>query len=106
MARDSVVEAGTTMPPTGIPVTSTATTRFAPFVAPNGPPRSWNVTPPWDAPRASCESMTTIDGCASRSATRRTCSCNTATRVAQVPLRDQRRNCDHTRVHGPNDSGR
>lgn len=25
---------------------------------------------------------------------------------AQVLLRDQRRNCDHTRVHGPNDSGR
>jgi hypothetical protein len=25
---------------------------------------------------------------------------------APVPLRDQRRNCDHTRVQGPNDSGR
>lgn len=25
---------------------------------------------------------------------------------AQVPLRDQRRNCDRTRVQGPNDSGR
>ena len=27
-------------------------------------------------------------------------------RLRNVPLRDQRRNCDHTRVHGPNDSGR
>lgn len=26
--------------------------------------------------------------------------------IAQVPLRDQRRNCDHTRVHGSNDAGR
>ena len=26
--------------------------------------------------------------------------------LRQVSLRDQRRNCDHTRVHGPNDSGR
>jgi hypothetical protein len=25
---------------------------------------------------------------------------------AQVPLRDQRRNCDQTRVHAPKDSGR
>jgi hypothetical protein len=32
--------------------------------------------------------------------------CNTVNARAQLPLRVQRRNCDHTRVQGPNDSGR
>jgi len=51
--------------------------------------------------------MTTIDGVASaRPSTSRVAACSTVNARAQVPLRDHRRNCDHTRVHGPNDSGR
>jgi hypothetical protein len=51
--------------------------------------------------------MTTIDGVASgRPSASRAAKCNTVRARAQVPLRDQRRNCDHTRVQGPNDSGR
>ena len=43
---------------------------------------------------------------ASRPSASRAASCSTVRARAQVPLRDQRRNCDHTRVQGPNDSGR
>ena len=51
--------------------------------------------------------MTTIDGVASvRPSASRAAACSTVSARAQVPLRDQRRNCDHTRVQGPNDSGR
>ena len=51
--------------------------------------------------------MTTIDGVESaRPSASRAAACRTVSARAQVPLRDQRRNCDHTRVHGPNDSGR
>jgi hypothetical protein len=51
--------------------------------------------------------MTTIDGVGStRASASRAASCSAVSARAQVPLRDQRRNCDHTRVHGPNDSGR
>ena len=47
-------------------------------------------------------SMTTIDGVASaRPSTSRTAACNAVKAAPQVPLRDQRRNCDHTRVLGP-----
>jgi hypothetical protein len=107
LARFSWVEAGTTRALTGSPVTSTATTRLAPFVRPYGPPRSWKVNPPLDAPRARCVSMTTIDGVASaRPSASRAAACSTVSARVQVPLRDQRRNCDHTRVQGPNDSGR
>jgi hypothetical protein len=38
-------EAPSTAAANGKPVTSTATVRLAPFVAPNGPPRSWKVAP-------------------------------------------------------------
>jgi hypothetical protein len=103
----SCVEAGTTSPATGSPVTSTATTRLAPLVRPNGPPRSWKVAPPLEAPRARCVSMTSIDGVASaRPSASRAATCNSVSARAQVPLPDQRRNCDHTRVQRPNDSGR
>ena len=51
--------------------------------------------------------MTTIDGVAStRPPASRAAAYNTVNARVQVPLRDQRRNCDHTRVQGPNDSGR
>jgi hypothetical protein len=101
------VEAGTTKAPIGSPVTSTATTRFAPFVRPEGPPRSWKVNPPFDAPRARWVSMTTIDGVSSaRPPASRAAACNTVRARDQVPFRDQRRDWDHTRVHGPNDFGR
>jgi hypothetical protein len=51
--------------------------------------------------------MTSIDGVASaRASAWRAAACSTVSARAQVPLRDQRRNCDHTRVQGPNDSGR
>ena len=51
--------------------------------------------------------MTTIEGVSSAlPSCRRATACNTVNACAQVPLRDQRRNCDQTRVHGPNDSGR
>jgi hypothetical protein len=51
--------------------------------------------------------MTTIDGVApARPPASRTAWCSTVNAPAQVPLRDQRRNWDHTRVQGPNDSGR
>jgi hypothetical protein len=91
----------------GTPVTSTAITRFAPFVRPYGPPPSWNVSPPREAPRASWESITTIDGRFSlRPSEMRACSCNAASTRPRVPLRDQRRNCDHTLVHFPNSAGK
>ena len=61
---------------------------------------------PLGPPRARCVSMTTIDGVASaRPPASRAAAYNTVNARVQVPLRDQRRNCDHTRVHGPNDSG-
>jgi hypothetical protein len=51
--------------------------------------------------------MTTIEGVAAvRPSASRAALCSTVSARAQVPLRDQRRNCDHTRVQGPNDSGR
>ena len=51
--------------------------------------------------------MTTIDGVASmRPSASRAAACSTVSARAQVPLRDQRRNCDHTLVQDPNDSGR
>ena len=51
--------------------------------------------------------MTTIDGVSSaRPSASRAAACSTVSALAQVPLRDQRRNCDQTRVQGPNDSGR
>jgi hypothetical protein len=103
----SCVDAGITSPANGRPVTSTATTRLAPLVRPNGPPRSWNVAPPFDAPRARCVSMTSIDGAASGlPSASRAAACSTVSARVQVPLPDQRRNCDHTRVQRPNDSGR
>jgi hypothetical protein len=103
----SVVDAGTTHAANGSPVTSTATARLAPFVRPYGPPRSWKVTPPLDAPRARCVSMTTRDGSVSaRPSSVRACACNPASARAQVPFAAQRRNCDHARVHGPNSAGR
>ena len=49
--------------------------------------------------------MTTIDGVASVRP-RPPPARNTVSARAQVPLRDQRRNCDQPRVHGPNHSGR
>jgi hypothetical protein len=50
--------------------------------------------------------MTTIDGVASpRSSAARATACSTVYARAQVLLRDQRRTCDHIRVHGPEDSG-
>ena len=59
------------------------------------------------APRARCVSMTTIDGLASvRPSASRAAACSTVSARAQVPFRDQRRNCDHTRVQRPNDSGK
>src|SRR5450631_721664 len=79
--------------PTGSPVTSTATTRLAPFVRPYGPPRSPKVNPPLDAQRARRVSMTTIDGFASaRPPASRAAACSTVSARVQVPLRDQRRN--------------
>lgn len=36
----------------------------------------------------------------------RAAACSTVNARAQVPLRDQRRTCEQTRVQGPNDSGR
>ena len=51
--------------------------------------------------------MATIDGALSvRPSDSRAAACNTVSACARVPLRDQRRNCDQTRVHGPNDCGR
>lgn len=51
--------------------------------------------------------MTTIDGAASgRPLASRAAACSTVSARAHVALRDQRRNCDQTRVHGPNDAGR
>jgi hypothetical protein len=51
--------------------------------------------------------MTTIEGVSSTlPSSRRAAACNNVRARAQLPLRDQRRNCDQTRVHGPNDAGR
>jgi hypothetical protein len=51
--------------------------------------------------------MTTIDGVASaRPPASRAAACTTVSVRVQVRLRDQRRNCEHTCVQGPNDSGR
>ena len=51
--------------------------------------------------------MTTIEGVSSAlPSSWRAAACSTVRARAQVPLRDQRRNCDQTRVHGPNDDGR
>ncbi len=51
--------------------------------------------------------MTSIDGDTSaRPSTSRAAACSTVSARAKVPLRDHRRNCDHTRVQRPNDSGR
>ena len=52
--------------------------------------------------------MTTIEGVAAvRPSASRAALCSTVSARAQVPLRDQRRNCDHTQgVQGPKDSGR
>jgi hypothetical protein len=51
--------------------------------------------------------MTTIDGVASvRPTVPRAAAWSTASARAHVPLRDHRRNCDHTRVQGPKVSGR
>ena len=51
--------------------------------------------------------MTTIDGVASaRPSPSQAAACSAVSARVQVPLRDQRRDCDHTRVQGPNDSGR
>jgi hypothetical protein len=51
--------------------------------------------------------MTTNDGVRSaRPSDSRAAACKTVSACAQVPMRDQRRNWDQTRVHGPNDSGR
>ena len=51
--------------------------------------------------------MATIEGVSSaHPSASRAAACSTVRAYVQVPLRDQRRNCDHTRVHGPNDSGR
>jgi len=59
------------------------------------------VVPPLDDPRARCVSMTTIDGVASaRPSASRAAAWSTVSARAQVPLRDHRRNCDQTRVHG------
>jgi hypothetical protein len=46
----------------------------------------------------------TIEG--SDEAAVRAAAWRTFSACAQVPLRDQRRNCDQTRVHDPNDCGR
>ena len=51
--------------------------------------------------------MTTIEPVASAGPpASRAAACSTTSARVQVRLRDQRRNCDHTRVHGPNDTGR
>jgi hypothetical protein len=51
--------------------------------------------------------MTTIEGvAAARPSATRAARCSTVSARAQVPLRDHRRNCDHTRVRGLKDSGR
>jgi hypothetical protein len=50
--------------------------------------------------------MTTIEGvAAARPSATRAARCSTISARAQVPLRDQRRTCEHTRVQGPKDSG-
>jgi hypothetical protein len=65
------------------------------------------VNLPFEAARARWVSMTTIEGVSSvRPSASRAAVKNTVDARAQVPLRVQRRNCDHTRVQGPNDSGR
>lgn len=61
--------------------------------ATEGAPRSWKVGGV-DAPRAWWVTMTTIDGVAS--ARPSALACSTVGPLAQVPLHDQRRNCDHT----------
>ena len=63
--------------------------------------------PPFEAPRAKCVSITTIEGRGSfRPRAVRDDACSSERARAQVPLRDLRRNWDQTRVQGPNSSGR
>lgn len=88
-----------TNPATGSPVTSTATTRLAPLVRPNGPPRSWNMAPPLDAPRARCVSTTTIDGVASaRPSASRAAACSIVTARRSSP-------CLRPRLPGASNTG-
>jgi len=70
-------------------------------VRPYRPPRSWKVNPRLDAPGARWWSKTTIDGVSSaRPSASQAAACSTVSARAQVPLPDQRRNCDHARVQG------
>ena len=56
---------------------------------------------------AAMEDNTTIEGFACmRPSARAACAWSSASTSAHVPLRDQRRNWDQTRVHGPNSAGR
>lgn len=76
-----------------------------PLGAPGAPVRSASVmerASPLDAPRARWVPMTTIDGTGSpRRAAVLATACKAVSARAHVPLADQRRNCDHTRVQGP-----